>query len=72
MIDILGYALPVLNILSGFSAVLPCGTAEPAAEGGHSSGGGDASLHERLAGGPALPKREGEEKTWGHHYTVRY
>lgn len=32
-------------MLSGFSEVLPCGAAEPAAEGGDSSGGGDASLH---------------------------
>lgn len=33
------------NVLSGFSEVLPCGAAEPAAAGGDSSGGGDAGVH---------------------------
>lgn len=64
--------LPGLNILAGFSAVLPCGAAEPAAEGGDSPGRGDAGLHQRLAGRPALPEREGKEKTRGHHHPVRY
>jgi len=46
---------PCLSVLSGFPEVLPCGAAEPAAAGGDRSGGGDASLHQRLARGPTLP-----------------
>lgn len=34
-----------VNVPSGVSEVLPCGAAEPAAEGRDGSGGGDASLH---------------------------
>lgn len=57
--------------LAGFSEILPCGAAEPAAEGGDSPGGGVAGLHQGLAGRPTLPEREGEEKPRGRRHPVR-
>lgn len=57
---------------SGFPQVLPRGAPEPAAEGGDRSGGGDAGLHEGLAGCPTLPEGEGEEKPRSHRHPVRY
>lgn len=58
--------------LAGLSQVLPRGAAEPAAEGGHRPRGCDAGLHQRLAGRPALPERQGEEETRSRRHPVRY
>lgn len=58
--------------LAGLSQVLPRGAAEPAAEGGHRPRGCDAGLHQRLAGRPTLPERQGEEETRSRRHPVRY
>lgn len=57
--------------MSGVPEVLPCGAAEPPAERADSTGDGDAGLHQGLAGGEALPQREGEEEPWGRRHPVR-
>lgn len=56
----------------GFPALLPRGAAQPAAEGGDRPSGGLTGLHQRLAGRPALPPREGEEEPRGRRHPVRY
>lgn len=59
-------------IRAGFPEVPPCGAAEPSAERGDGSGGGPASVHQRVAGGSALPYRAGEEDPRSRRRPVRY
>ena len=59
------------DFLAGVPEVLPRGAAEPAAERGDRPGGCDTGVHQRLAGGPALPQREGEETPQRRHHPIR-
>lgn len=41
---------------TGFPEVLPCGAAEPVAEGADCAGGANAGLRQGVAGRPAVPQ----------------
>lgn len=61
-----------VRVFAGVSEVLSRGAAQSDVAGSDRSSGVDPGLHQGLAGGSTLPKREREAKQRGNYHSVRF